>query len=107
MEGRGRPGGASGWVRALRCGGPGFAGSDPGRALTHCLAGHAVAASHIKWRKMGTDVSPGPVFLSKKRGGLADVSTGLISSQKKKKKYRKQKNILNRMSFWHFQFAEE
>ena len=34
----------------------------------HCLASHAaVGAPHIKWRKMGTDVSSGPVFLSKKR----------------------------------------
>ena len=34
----------------------------------HRLASHAVAGiPHIKWRKMGTDVSSGPVFLSKKR----------------------------------------
>ena len=33
------------------------------------------------------DVSSGPVFLSKKRGGLvADVSSGLIFLKKKKKK---------------------
>ena len=33
----------------------------------HHLACHAVVGvSHIKWRKMGTDVSSGPVFLSKK-----------------------------------------
>ena len=44
-----------------------------------------MAASHTKWRKVGIDVSPGPVFLSKKRGGLADVSTGLISSHTQKK----------------------
>ena len=65
-------------VHMLRCGGPGFTSWDPGRALAHHLASHAVAASHIKWRKMGTDISPGPVFLSRKREGLADVSTGLI-----------------------------
>ena len=28
-----------------------------------------VGVPHIKWRKMGTDVSSGPVFLSKKRIG--------------------------------------
>ena len=34
----------------------------------HCLSSHAVAGiPHIKWRKMGMDVSSGPVFLSKKR----------------------------------------
>ena len=32
------------------------------------LASHAVVGiPHIKWRMMGTDVSSGPVFLSKKR----------------------------------------
>ena len=34
----------------------------------HRLASHAVVGvPHIKWKKMGTDVSSGPVFLSKKR----------------------------------------
>ena len=34
----------------------------------HHLASHAVVGvPHIKWRKMGTDVSSGPIFLSKKR----------------------------------------
>ena len=34
----------------------------------HHLATHAVAGvPHIKWRNMGTDVSSGLVFLSKKR----------------------------------------
>ena len=44
----------------------------------HRLASHAtVGVPHIKWRKMGMDVSSGPVFLSKKRGGLAaDVTQG-------------------------------
>ena len=33
----------------------------------HHLPSHAVVGiPHIKWRKMGTDVSSGPVFLSKK-----------------------------------------
>ena len=48
--------------------GPGFAGSDPG-------CGHGTAwqpccgrrPTYKNWRKMGTDVSSGPVFLSKKR----------------------------------------
>ena len=54
----------------------------------HHLASHAmVGIPHIKQRKMGMDVSSGPVFLSKKRGGLvADVSSGLIFLKKKKKK---------------------
>ena len=34
----------------------------------HRLASHAVAGvPHTKWRKMGMDVSSGPVFLRKKR----------------------------------------
>ena len=39
----------------------------------HCLASHAVVGvPHIKWRKMGMDVSSGPVLLSKKKriGGI-------------------------------------
>ena len=41
-----------------------------GPAQWHSLASHAVVGvPHIKWRKMGTDVSSGPVFLSKKRIG--------------------------------------
>ena len=47
--------------------GPGFAGTGPGCGPMYRLSGHAVAGvPHIKWRKMGTDVSSGPVFLSKK-----------------------------------------
>ena len=42
-------------------------GSDPGCRPTHCSSSHVVAGiPHTKWRKMGTDVSSGPVFLSKK-----------------------------------------
>ena len=34
----------------------------------HCLACHGEAGvPHIKYRKMGMDVSSGPVFLSEKR----------------------------------------
>ena len=60
-------------------------GLDPGRAPRRRLSGHAVAVSHIKWRKMGTDASPGPVFLSKKRRIGMDVSSGLIFLTKKRK----------------------
>ena len=43
---------------------PGVPGSDPGSDM----ASHAVLdVPHRKWRKMGIDVSSGPVFLSKKR----------------------------------------
>ena len=38
--------------------------SDTGHTPTHSLSGHAVVASHIKWRMIGTDVRSGPVFLS-------------------------------------------
>ena len=45
-----------------------FTSSDPGHGPTHHLSSHAVAGGpHMKWRKMGMDVSSGPVFLSKKR----------------------------------------
>ena len=55
---------------------------------THCLLGHAVVASHIKQRKMGTDVSSGPNFLSKKEEdqhrmlpqGLSSSHTKIILS---------------------------
>ena len=77
-------------AQAVKCtrsaaGAPGFASSGPRHAPTHCLAGHAVAVSHIKWRKMGMDVSSGPVFLSKKRKTGTDVSIGLTFLTKKKK----------------------
>ena len=48
---------------------------------------------------MGTDVSSGPVFLSKNRGGLvADVSSWLIFLKKKKK--RKIKNRIPNPPFY-------
>ena len=68
----------------LHFGSLGFARSDLGCAPMHCLSSHAEAASHIKWRKMGTDVGPGPVFLSKKRRIGMDVSSGLIFLKKNK-----------------------
>ena len=37
---------------------------------------------------MGTDVSPGPIFLRKRGGFASDVSSGLIFLTKKKKKKR-------------------
>ena len=65
----------------------------------HHLSSHAVAGvSHVKWRKMGRDVSSGPAFLSKKRGRLAaDVSSGLIFLKKneKKRKEERKKNPQN------------
>ena len=79
----GRPRGIAVKCPRPAAGGP---GSDPGRAPTHHLSGHAEAASHIKWRKMGTDVSSEPFFLSKKRRIDMDVSSGLIFLTKKKKK---------------------
>ena len=40
----------------------------PGADVAPLGKSHAVVGvPHIKWRKMGTDVSSGPVFLSKKR----------------------------------------
>ena len=51
----------------------------------HHLASHAVVGvPHIKQRKMGTDVSSGPVFLSKKRRISSRFSSGLIFLKKKK-----------------------
>ena len=46
----------------------------------HRMSSHAVAGvPHVKWRKMGTDVSSGPVFLSKKRriGSGCQLRAGL------------------------------
>ena len=49
-------------------GSPGFTGSDPRCGPTDDLSSHpVVGVPHIKWRKMGTDVSSGLVFLSKER----------------------------------------
>ena len=49
------------------------------------MSSHAVVGvPHIKQKKMGTDVSSGPVFLSKKRR-IGDVSSGLIFLKKNKK----------------------
>lgn len=39
-----------------------FAGSDPRHLSTH-----AEAASHVKWRRTGTGVSSGLMFLSRKK----------------------------------------
>ena len=48
--------------------GLGFSGLDPGHGPMHCLSSHALAGvPHIRYRKMGTDVSSEPIFLSKKR----------------------------------------
>ena len=52
----------------LRFFGPGVTSSDPKHGPTHHLSSHAMAAvPHMKWRKMGADVSSGPIFLKKKK----------------------------------------
>ena len=49
------------------------------------MASHAVVGvPHIKYRKMGIEVSSGPVFLSKKRRIGRDVRSGLIFLKKSK-----------------------
>lgn len=46
----------------------GFAGSDPRHAPTHLSTSYAEAGvPHEKQRKMNTDVSSGPILLSKKK----------------------------------------
>ena len=51
-------------------GGRGSRVQIPGADMTPLGKSHAVVGvPHIKWRKVGTDVSSGPVFLSKKRIG--------------------------------------
>ena len=58
----------SGSVHMFCFSSPGFTGSDPGCGHRHDSSSHAVVdVPHIKERKMGTDVSSGLVFLSKKR----------------------------------------
>ena len=81
-SGRGWPGGAM----VKRAHSASAAQGSPVRVQTwHHLAHHAVVGvPHIKWRKMGMDVSSGPVFLSKKRkiGSRCQVRAKL--PQKKK-----------------------
>ena len=52
----------------------------------HCLSSHAVVSiPRKKWRKMGMDVSSGPVFLSKKRRiGNSQLRANLPQRKKKK-----------------------
>ena len=48
----------------FRFGASGFAGLDPGCRPTQGLSGHAVVGiPRVEWRKMGMDISSGPVFL--------------------------------------------
>ena len=65
----GRPGGAVIKLSSqFSFGSPGFASLVPRCGPVHHLSSHAVVGvPHIKRGKMGTDVSPGPIFLSKKR----------------------------------------
>ena len=54
----------------------------------HHLSSHAVVGvPHIKWRKMGTDVSSEPVFLSKKRriSGRGQLMANLPPNKNKSK----------------------
>ena len=68
-------------VRKFSSGCPRFTGLDPGCGLIHRLSSHAVAGiPHIKQKKMGTDISSGPVFLSKKRQWM--LAQGWSSSKK-------------------------
>ena len=44
-----------------------FASPDPGRGPMHCLSSHAMeGVPHTKYKKMGTDVSSGLIFLKKR-----------------------------------------
>ena len=47
--------------------GLGFAGSDPGYGRGTIGSHAVVGVPHIMWRKMGADVSSGPVFLQKQK----------------------------------------
>lgn len=63
---RGWPSGIA--VHMLCCGGLGFACSDPGCRPTYHLSSSAVSGVlHIKQSKMGTGVSSGLIFFSKKK----------------------------------------
>ena len=54
--------------QVLLLGRPVFAGSDLVADMAPLDKSHAVVGvSCIKWKKMGMDVTSGPVFLSKKR----------------------------------------
>ena len=80
-----------GYVRVLCLRSLGFAGSDPGHGHAHCLSSHAVAGGPcIKQRKMDTDVSSGPVFLSKKRriGGRCQLRANLPKNKQTNKQTR-------------------
>ena len=72
-------------VHILLLGGPEFAGLAPGCGHAPLGKRHAVVGVPcIKQRKMGMDVSSGPVFLSKKRR-IGNVSSGLIFLKRKKR----------------------
>ena len=47
----------------------------------HHSSSHAVAVSHIKQRKIGTDVSSGPIFLIKKKVVVGGESLLLGNTQ--------------------------
>ena len=86
---RGWPGGGAVKFTCSTSAAPGFAGLDPGHGHMHCLSSHAVASVlHTEWRKMGTDVSSGPVFLSQKRriGSRCQLRDNLPQKKKKEDK---------------------
>ena len=66
----------------------GLAGSDPGHRPTHCSSSHAVALSHIQNRgRLAQMLAQGQYFLGKKgKIGNRCVSPGPIFLTKKKKK---------------------
>ena len=82
---RGWPGGAV-VVRLLCFGTLGFANLDPGCGPTHFSSSHAVAASHIqsggRWAQM---LAQGQSSSAKRRGLVADVSSGIMFLKKKEK----------------------
>ena len=77
----------SSYIRTFCFSSPGFTSSDPGCGPTHSLSSHAVAGvPHKNQRKMGTDVSSGPVLLSKKWkiGGRCYLRANLPQTNKQK-----------------------
>ena len=75
-------------VCVLHFSGPGFTSSDPRQGPVHCLSSHAVTGiPHIRYRKMSTDVSSGPVFLSKNRRIDGRCQLGANLPQKKRRNF--------------------
>ena len=96
LKAEARAGPVTQWLSSPFCfAGWRFAGWDPGCRPTHHLSSQAVVGvPHIKQRKVGMDVSSGPIFLSKKRwfGGRCQKRANL-QKQKKEKKNRSQQQL--------------